>query len=141
MTRRFRGLPGRGLGSGFNMPPGVYRTPGDEGEGPCAVCCRPVVDCVCDECPRCGAAGDPACYVAPIRGVSPAMQPKKAHGMLLTRAQLIGRHEARRNRLAEQLSEAEAELLMLQGPTPDEALFTDESPFSRRLADNPDPWR
>lgn len=50
--------------SGFNLPPGcsVNDIPGN---GPffCEVCAAHTdTDCVCPECPECGAFGDPACY-------------------------------------------------------------------------------
>jgi hypothetical protein len=35
---------------------------GDPPEYPCEVCGHWAHDCICPECPTCGAAGDPACY-------------------------------------------------------------------------------
>lgn len=45
---------------GWSYPPGCSGTPDDE---PCFchVCCL-VDDCICPECPECGAQGDPKCY-------------------------------------------------------------------------------
>jgi hypothetical protein len=66
--------------TGFNLPPGCTSRMIDEALGldtPCEVCGGlPEVDCICPECPECGAWGDPACYGGAIRcawcGVKPA---------------------------------------------------------------------
>lgn len=50
-----------GLRSGWNMPPGCHRVPGDE-DVRCEVCGRWSDDCVCPECDFCGEIGDPRCY-------------------------------------------------------------------------------
>lgn len=52
------------LRSGWNMPPGVHRIPGDE-PVICLVCLKSDDDCICPECPRCGAQGNPMCYEEP----------------------------------------------------------------------------
>ena len=38
-------------------------------DAPCTVCGAAPEDCVCPECPKCGAAGDPACYAAGGHGL------------------------------------------------------------------------
>lgn len=45
---------------GWSYPPGCSGTPADE-PCQCAVCYL-IDDCVCPECPTCGAQGDPKCY-------------------------------------------------------------------------------
>lgn len=50
---------------GWSYPPGAENDPNapwNQQEGPCAVCGQFVDDCVCPECPKCGAIGDPGCY-------------------------------------------------------------------------------
>lgn len=37
---------------------------GDPPEAACEVCGEYAHNCICPECPACGAAGDPACYPA-----------------------------------------------------------------------------
>lgn len=45
------------------MMPVPHIEPMQEVDEPgCALCVRSVDDCICPECPVCGAAGDPACY-------------------------------------------------------------------------------
>jgi len=51
---------------GWDYPPGAAGDPSapwnqDSDEPPCAVCDRPLDECLCPECPVCGAVGDPAC--------------------------------------------------------------------------------
>jgi len=58
---------------GWSYPPGVTSVPGDYDE-PCEVCGgMPDDDCICPECPECGAYGDPFCY--------------ENHGMIKTQMQ------------------------------------------------------
>jgi hypothetical protein len=52
------------LGSGWNMPPGCYRTPWDDPMPPCPMCRTDADWCQCPECPECGAVGDIECYRA-----------------------------------------------------------------------------
>lgn len=51
---------------GWSYPPGAANDPNapyNQTEGPCEVCGQDIYgDCVCPECPVCGATGDPACY-------------------------------------------------------------------------------
>ena len=50
---------------GWSYPPGAANDPNapwNQDDGPCAVCHKPVDDCVCPECPVCHSNGDPACY-------------------------------------------------------------------------------
>lgn len=49
---------------GWSYPPGCSGPP-DDNEGPCQVCGQGEVDCICPECPECGAFGDPKCYQGP----------------------------------------------------------------------------
>lgn len=47
---------------GWSYPPGCSGTPFD-GDFPCEICGGwPDKDCICPECPECGAIGDPYCY-------------------------------------------------------------------------------
>lgn len=47
---------------GWSYPPGCNSVPGDD-EYPCEVCGLWPNNCICPECPECGNAGDPQCYV------------------------------------------------------------------------------
>jgi hypothetical protein len=49
---------------GWSYPPGVTgNEPEISGyELPCEVCGHEAGDCICPECPACGATGDPLCY-------------------------------------------------------------------------------
>lgn len=67
------------LRSGWNMPPGCFRTPGDEDDGPCDVCGKSIDDCICPECSVCSSHGDPVCY--------------EKHGMVRTPEQLRAAEE------------------------------------------------
>ncbi len=89
------------LRSGWNMPPGCFRTPADEPDPPCAVCCRAVDDCVCPECKVCGEVGDQRCYLQPGDKDAPA----NPHAMKLNKAQVRGREEARVALLQEQIAD------------------------------------
>lgn len=42
---------------GWSLPPGCGTLPGEEPEGPCDLCGRPIDDCECSECPTCGEGG------------------------------------------------------------------------------------
>ncbi|HEY1249100.1 MAG TPA: hypothetical protein VGE97_08945 [Nitrososphaera sp.] len=105
--------------TGWNMPPGcnVSDIPGYDDDGPCAVCCKDVTDCICPECQTCGEQGNPKCY--------------STHGLKLSREQAISRQEVRLHEAM--LRAAEEEQLL-------EYLKTGGN-FSDDLADNPDPWR
>lgn len=46
---------------GWSLPPGCGTLPGEDDY--CEVCEREAGDCICPECPVCGVAGDPDCYV------------------------------------------------------------------------------
>ena len=51
--------------TGWNLPPGCTDRMIDEALGvdePCDCCGHHVDECVCPECPYCGATGDPKCY-------------------------------------------------------------------------------
>jgi hypothetical protein len=89
---------------GWSYPPGAANDPNapyNQSDPPCAVCKRPVDDCICDECPQCGATGDPQCY-----GFD--------HGMELRTAQYISRAKARIAELEQQLSDERLALAQLQ---------------------------
>jgi hypothetical protein len=58
-------------------------------EGPCDVCRKPVDDCICPECPKCKAQGDPKCY-AEIRVKRGRRKP---HGLVLSLDQKISRQK------------------------------------------------
>jgi len=59
---------------GWSYPPGCSGPP--DNEEPCEVCGREVDNCICPECPVCGAYGDPGCYLD--------------HGLELTAEQVKG---------------------------------------------------
>ena len=119
--------------TGWNMPPGCSRVPGDE-EAPCAVCGLACDDCVCPECPVCGASGDPNCYGDPDGGSG-------HHGLQLSRAQLASRRRVRIGLLRERLAELEVEVLRLSaGDIPDADVFGGDCPLSRDIREDPDPW-
>lgn len=58
---------------GWSYPPGVSSLPWDE-EYPCEVCGEFPDDCICPECPKCGAHGDPYCY--PTHGLHRTFEQK-----------------------------------------------------------------
>lgn len=51
---------------GWSYPAGAENDPNapyNQQEGPCGVCGQDIYgDCICPECPVCGATGDPLCY-------------------------------------------------------------------------------
>lgn len=50
---------------GWSLPPGAAgdpNAPWNQSDPPCGVCGQAEDDCLCPECPTCGAVGDPACY-------------------------------------------------------------------------------
>ena len=55
---------------GWSLPPGCGTLPGEEDDGPCLVCGKPIDECICAECPECEEQGNPECY--------------KSHGMVMT---------------------------------------------------------
>ena len=93
------------LRSGFNMPPGCFRTPFDADDAICDVCFKPELSCICPEC-QCGASGDPKCYAG---GHS-----ADHHGLRLTREQVISRAESAIDLQIEAISDAQRMLLDLQ---------------------------
>lgn len=117
-----------------NLPPGCGTLPGEEPEGPCAVCALPADQCVCPACPACGTSGDPACYGTAPNPVPARMSrttARRMHGLRLTRAQVLGREEARLAVLRQRLLDQEQTVRDLR----------DNYEFSDSLADSPDPWR
>lgn len=106
---------------GWSYPPGAANDPNapynQDDDGPCAVCCNDVTDCVCPECPVCGSMGDPKCYSEP-------------HGLKLIREQAISRAECSA-RIAKQNC-IEAALIV--------AYLKSGGEFSNDLDDHPDPW-
>jgi hypothetical protein len=108
---------------GWSYPPGAANDPNapynQDDDGPCAVCCKCVTDCICPECPVCSETGNPKCYL-------------EEHGLKLTREQAISRAECSA-RIAKQ-NWQEAEMAV-------EYLKQEDSEFSDDLADSPDPWR
>lgn len=93
---------------------------------PCAVCCKDPADCICPECPKCDAIGDPACYRDSSRKENPT-----GHGLRLSRAQIISRQEVR---LALAKARVQDEVLALN------YLNTTADDFSDDLADDVAPW-
>jgi hypothetical protein len=71
---------------GYSYPPGCSGPPDDD-PGPCLCCGGDPAGCDCPECPVCGEAGNPECYVA--------------HGLAYSEAQTRGR-EAMQARMAEE---------------------------------------
>jgi hypothetical protein len=114
--------------TGFNLPPGCSTRDIDEAAGverPCAVCAKSVDNCVCQECSMCKEVGNPHCY-KPASAAD-----RKAHGLRLSREQVIGRSEARMARLHEMMTD--------EGQALD--YIVNGGKFSPDLKDNPDPWR
>ena len=111
---------------GWSLPPGVSHRDIDEAagaEGPCAVCCRPVDDCKCPECPRCGEQGNERCY-------RDTKVDSRGHGMRLNREQVAGRTTARVAVLRQRLLDEEQALSYIVGG----------GEFDDSLASHPDPW-
>jgi hypothetical protein len=48
---------------GWSYPPGCSGPP-EYDEEPCEICGEHIDNCICPECPVCGAVGDPLCYKA-----------------------------------------------------------------------------
>lgn len=75
-------------------------------EGPCIICGKSVVDCICPECPTCGSQGDPKCYR------------EKDHPLRLSMPQIIANQEYKiavmREQFADRLASAEHRLEMLR---------------------------
>jgi hypothetical protein len=96
---------------GWSYPPGAANDPNapwNQVDPPCDVCKRPADDCICDECPECGATGDPQCYME----LSP--HGAENHNMELRIAQHISRAEARIAELEQQLSDERLALSYFQ---------------------------
>lgn len=113
------------------MPPGcdVRDIPGND-DPPCAVCCKPVDNCVCPECTVCGEVGNPDCYRDADK--TPPFRPgKQFHGLFLNKAQVKGREEARIEMLKQQIGDAQQYLDWLE-----------DQPDNLRvdLTDNRDPF-
>jgi hypothetical protein len=91
---------------GWDYPPGVTQRMIDDAYGreePCDVCgLMADGDCICPECPECGATGDPHCY-----------EPD-GHGLTRSFAQVALRLEAERQWEQEAREEAEAEAAYLR---------------------------
>jgi hypothetical protein len=52
---------------GWWYPPGAAGDPNapyNQEDGPCEVCGQAIDDCICPECPCCGATGDLICYTS-----------------------------------------------------------------------------
>lgn len=92
---------------GWSYPPGAANDPNapynQTDEGPCDVCGQNIYgDCICQDCPVCGATGDPACYDDTVNKefmdgewhVVEASEP--SHGMIRSFAQVALRLEAER---------------------------------------------
>ena len=106
--------------TGWNMPPGCSRVPGDEPEPPCEVCGRPSEDCICPECPVCGSQGDPGCYEDMPRPTdklrrAPRSRPVHApHGLHCTLQQKIGQSRLRIAALEDLLADETMHLQWLE---------------------------
>ena len=79
-----------------SLPAGCGQLPGEEDEGPCLICARPIDDCVCPECPTCQTVGDPRCY--------------REHGLRLNKAQAVGRRSMQVYQAQEHVVAAQAGL-------------------------------
>jgi hypothetical protein len=76
---------------GWSYPPGCKGPPYDD-EHPCEVCGKMPEDCICPECPECGAQGDPECY--------------GKHGLVKTQEQVDSLRELEKAIEEEQVAEA-----------------------------------
>jgi hypothetical protein len=76
---------------GWSYPPGAANDPNapwNQQAGPCEVCGLEVEDdCICQECPVCGAHGDPKCY--------------REHGLVRTEEQKASYKKAEKQWLAD----------------------------------------
>src|SRR5262245_9328158 len=119
---------------GWSLPPGAAGhpfAPWNQDDGPCAVCCKHVDNCVCPECPVCGEPGEPTCYTRGHDG-------KK---MQLNKEQILGREECRIQLLREQVNDR---LMGLDYMKEHDEWFIkdDDGPieWSKDLSKNPDPF-
>jgi hypothetical protein len=117
---------------GWSYPPGAANDPNapynQDDDGPCAVCCKCVTDCICPECPVCGETGNPKCYLEEHESETDLTHEK----MKLTREQAISRAEC--SAMIAKRNWREAEMVV-------EYLKQEESEFEDDLAANLDPWR
>jgi hypothetical protein len=89
-----------------------YLTPPDDDEGPCEVCGLAVDNCICPECPVCGAQGDADCYDEP--GLSRKFGVQHYH-LKLSKAQQASRARARIAEFKERIQDEEIFLAQLEG--------------------------
>ena|SRR5215813_1249455 len=126
--------------SGWNMPPGTFRVPGDD-EGVCEVCCNPADSCVCPECPYCKEHGNPKCYKTEAEGGY--IDTASAQPLRLSREQILARQRAR-VAVARQVL-LDEELFLDWAIDQGEGLVLDEgelpSALQRKLSLNPDPFK
>ena len=74
-------------------------------EGPCECCGNDPADCICPECPTCGAQGDSRCYDAPVNG---------GHNLRYNRDQRIGRAKLKIYMLQQQIADEEQYIVALE---------------------------
>jgi hypothetical protein len=94
---------------GWSLPPGVTNRMIEDqvgDEGPCECCGHDSADCICPECPICGAMGNPKCYSSPYMMV--IQHENSDHGLKFNREQLIGQAEMRIANLRVQIVDEEA---------------------------------
>lgn len=82
---------------GWWYPPGAASDPSapyNQDDGPCPVCGQMEENCICTECPKCGAIGDPFCYDGgkrhqrnPRSGKT-TFRKRQSHGMVRTSEQI-----------------------------------------------------
>lgn len=139
------------LRSGFNMPPGCFRTPADEPSN-CIICFCPDDSCICPECPTCGEFGNPTCYEEPVgiysnhRGKARKKliaENAKRHSLRLTKEQVMARWRIVLQRANSKVTETKAIIKLLQNrkwPLEAPQDFGEEC-ISDILENQPDPFR
>ena len=117
--------------SGWNMPPGCFRVPGDE-PAFCSVCGQVDDACICPECPVCRTHGNPTCYSEKAGALF--------HGLNLNRDQLKSRYKIILYRAEAKVREVKNMLVFLDKWRPDqEPQDLGEELISAKFDEQPDP--
>lgn len=104
---------------GWSLPPGVTNRMIEDAaghEGPCEACGRPVDDCICPECPQCGATGDVICY--------------ELHGLHLTTEQLNGQDRLKIAELEQRIADIRYAMELRNEPDGDD--YADRAEWKAR---------
>ena len=118
---------------GWSLPPGCTHRMIEEQceEGPCAVCAMDPADCICLECPECGAQGDPKCYEP--RHSEKHWDGPNGHGLKLNKAQCLSRQRAVIYAAKQRVQDEEMALHCMEESSEEHCEYY--------IHELPDPWR